>query len=77
MGFKKRSSMFLIIVVAALCGSGCASMQNQGIEADNLRQLIKERDAQISRLQEIADDQQQQLRGLNDALNECKAKLKN
>ncbi len=79
MEFKEYRSLFLALLTLASV-SGCASMPKtdvSGIELDNLRQLIGERDARISRLQEISDDQNQQLRVLNDALNECKGKFKN
>jgi hypothetical protein len=69
MGYKKIRILLPIFISAALLVCGCATIQepaNEGGEAGD-------KDSKIGSLQEIIDDQQRQLRELNDRLNECES----
>ncbi|MFH1339208.1 MAG: hypothetical protein ABIH40_05155 [Candidatus Omnitrophota bacterium] len=89
----KRNIFIAALLSATLLNSGCATIQKAKRvdelerEITQLRQLIKEKDSQISRLQELFNDQKMQLQdrelsykktleGLNKELNELKAKPK-
>lgn len=74
MQYKKARMLLPVFILAALFFSGCATLTEEQSAAgtpSQLEQQIKERDAKISNLQEIIDDQQKQLRQLSDQLNEC------
>lgn len=78
---KKNKIIFLTLSSALLTMSGCASMQQTenentlGKELSALKQAVKEKDSRINKLQDLADDQQKQLRNLSDALNDCRKKM--
>lgn len=73
MEHKKTKILLPILIVAALLIYGCATMQEPANESGRLNQETKDRDAKISSLQEIIDDQQRQLRELSDRLNGCES----
>ena len=71
MVYKKICPLFFVLAAVILL-SGCVSMQ-ECVGTGSLNREIKEKDARIKNLQEIVDDQQEQLRQLNDSLLECRA----
>jgi hypothetical protein len=62
----KKSGLLLFVFTCALFISGCVAMQ-ESVETSD-------KDAKIKSLQEIIDDQQGQLRQLNDNLAACQAR---
>ena len=74
MEYRKTRISSPVFILAVFFFSGCATLtEEQGAVGTpiQLEQQVKERDAKISNLQEIIDDQQKQLRQLSDQLNEC------
>lgn len=75
--FKMVYPAFMVLILII---GGCVPMQmteessvlyDKGITP---KQSIQQKDAQINKLKELLDDQQRQLRELNDQLNECRGK---
>lgn len=69
--------ILVLAVLISLIG-GCLPMQMAGEDniLDNkdvsLKQALQEKDSEINKLKEILGDQQEQLRGLSNQLNECR-----
>lgn len=80
MDYYKFKMIYPALAVLILLISGCAPMQIT--EGDNViydqgaasKQSIEQKDSEINKLKELLDDQQRQLRELNDQLNECRSK---
>lgn len=62
----KKSGLLLAAFIVVLSVSGCVAMQ-ECVETSD-------KNAKIKNLQEIIDDQQQQLRQINDSLAACEAR---
>jgi hypothetical protein len=80
MQHKKARTLLPVFILVTMFLSGCATLtegQNAEGTSGQLQQQIKEKDARISSLQEIIDDQQKQLRQLSDELNACNSAGKN
>ncbi len=80
MDYHKRKVFFPVFAVLILLIAGCIPMQmteesnvlyDKGITS---KQAIQQKDLEINKLKELLDDQQKQLRELNDQLNECRGK---
>ncbi len=80
MDYHKRKVFFPVFAVLILLIAGCIPMQmteessvlyDKGITP---KQAIQQKDLEINKLKELLDDQQKQLRELNDQLNECRGK---
>lgn len=76
----KFKMIYPFLAALILLSGGCVPMQmteessvlyDKGITP---KQAIQQKDSEINKLKELLDDQQRQLRELNDQLNECRSK---
>ena len=80
MKYYKPGMKGFILSVLMLSVAGCVPMQmteGSDVLSDKgaaPKQAIQQKDVEINKLKELVDDQQRQLRELNDQLNECKGK---
>lgn len=79
MGYRKSKAVFSVFAALILIIGGCVPMQmaeedsvlnDKGIAS---KQAIQQKDSEINKLKELLDDQQRQLRELNDQLSECRS----
>ncbi len=80
MDYRLPKVFFPVFAALILIIGGCVPMQmteessvlyDKGITP---KQTIEENDLEINKLKELLDDQQRQLRELNDQLNECRGR---
>lgn len=82
MDYREPIVFFAVFAVLVLLIGGCVPMQmseENGVLYDKgitSKQIIQQKDSEISKLKELLSDQQGQLRELNDSLSECKGKKK-